>query len=171
MCHQDNIAVFDLDGTLWKGNSHYEILNAYFKTSFYTSLIFRFARHFFRKQMYKFICRKYEEIPKMFSLSFEMEFNKTVISILEQKKKEGYFCLIVSNAPLEIIIHASQRLGLPYLKAPIGKKKEVLDQNYTYKTLFVCTDNIEDIDLIEASDARNIVYTNANKKFFARKGF
>lgn len=170
MCHHDNIAVFDLDGTLWNGNSHYAILNAYFKTNFYTSFLFRIASHFLRNTMYRFICKKYEEIPKAFSLSFKMEFNEMTLSLIEKKKKEGCFCLIESNAPLEIIVGAANRLNLPYLKAPIGKKKSVLDKNYSYKTLFVCTDNIEDMDLIAAADSRKIIITKNNAAFFKKTG-
>lgn len=40
MTNIKNLAVFDLDGTLWNKNSHYEILESYFKTSFYNSFFF-----------------------------------------------------------------------------------------------------------------------------------
>lgn len=153
----ENLAVFDLDGTLWNGNSHYEILNSYFKTSFYKSFLFRLYRHFFKENAYKLICKKYEKIPKDFASSFLLEFNSKIVALLRQKQREGYFCMIVSNAPLEILVSAAKSLGIPYLKAPIGKKKQVLDKNYSYKNLFVCTDNMEDIDLVEASDTRKIV--------------
>lgn len=100
-----------------------------------------------------------------------LDFNDETVMLLRQKQREGYYCIIVSNAPLEILSSAANALNVPYLKAPIGKKKGVLDQNYTYKNLFVCTDNIEDIDLVEASNTRKIIYTNANKKFFNARGF
>lgn len=167
----ENLAVFDLDGTLWKENSHYEILNLYFKTNFYKSFLFRLYRHFFKKNAYKLICKKYEKIPKDYASSFLLDFNDEIAMLLRQKQTEGYCCIIVSNAPLEILISAANSLNVPYLKAPIGKKKEILDQNYIYKNLFVCTDNIEDIDLVEASNSRKIIYTNANKKFFNDRGF
>lgn len=167
----ENLAAFDLDGTLWKGNSHYEILNSYFKTNFYKSFLFRLYRHFFKKNAYELICKKYEKIPKDYASSFLLDFNDEIVALLRQKQKEGYFCIIVSNAPLEILISAANSLNVPYLKAPIGRKKEVLDQNYIYKNLFVCTDNIEDIDLVESSNDRKIIYTNANKKFFNSRGF
>lgn len=167
----ENLAVFDLDGTLWKENSHYEILNSYFKTNFYKSFLFRLYRHFFKESAYELICKKYEKIPKDYASSFLIDFNDEILMFLRQKQREGYCCIIVSNAPLEILSSAANALNVPYLKAPIGKKKEVLDQNYAYKNLFVCTDNVEDIDLVEASNSRKIIYTNANKIFFASRGF
>lgn len=171
MMHVKNLAVFDLDGTLWKGNSHYEILNAYFKTNFYKSFLFRVFSHFFKNFAYRFICKKYDELPKTFASSFLLAFAPEIVSLLRQKQKDGFLCVIVSNAPLEIIVGASKRLDVPYLKAPIGHKKEILDKNYSYETLFVCTDNIEDIDLIEASNERKIIFTKNNSDFFEKKGF
>lgn len=166
----ENLAVFDLDGTLWKINSHFEILNAYFKTKFYTSFFFRLFSHFFKKKAYYHICKKYKEIPKEFVYSFEPEFNTEIISLLEEKREKCFFCLILSNAPYEIVEHAAERLSIPFLRAPIGKKKSVLDENYSYNQLFVCTDNIDDIDLIKASTEKKIIFTRNNTKFFKKQG-
>lgn len=167
----EKIAVFDLDGTLWKQNSHIEICNAYYKTHFFTSFIYRGISHFFRKLMLKFLWHCYKKIPKEFALNFELPFDQRILSLLKQKQSEEYFCLIVSNAPYEIVFHAAERLNLPFLCAPQLKKKEVLDKNYAYKNLFVCTDNIEDLDLIKASDSRKIIFTKFNKDKFAEEGF
>lgn len=171
MNFHEKIAVFDLDGTLWKENSHYEILCEYFGTNFYKSLFFRVFRRFFAKCAYQFICKKYEEIPKEYAYSFLLCFDSEIVSLLKSKQGEGFFCVIVSNAPQEIIINAASKLNVAYLKAPIGSKKIVLDENFSYKKLFVCTDNIEDIDLVSASDSRKIIFTAHNKKFFERAGF
>lgn len=167
----DKIAVFDLDGTLWKENSHYEILNKYFQTNFYKSIWFRIFNHFFKKKMYCFICKKYEEIPKDFVNSFSLDFDPEILELLRLKQEANFFCVIISNAPLEIISKASSRLNIPYLKAPIGRKKLILDENYSYNELFVCTDNKEDIDLIVASISRKIIITRYNRKFFKREGY
>ena len=37
----EKIAVFDLDGTLYKENSHIEILSEFYKTNIYKSLILK----------------------------------------------------------------------------------------------------------------------------------
>ncbi len=169
--HKDKIAIFDLDGTLWKMNSHIMILNSYFNTKFYTSVLYRGLRHFFPKQMYEFICSKYLQIPKEYVLAFEPEFDETVLSILHEKQNAGYFVLILSNAPYEIAFHASERIGIPFLVAPIGRKKEMLDKNYSYDFLFVCTDNTEDIDLLEASNEQKIIWNEYNSAFFISHGF
>lgn len=171
MTHKEKIAIFDLDGTLWKENSHIEILNSYFNTKFYSSFLYRGISHFFRKQMYKFICEKYKKIPKNYSLNFELPFNQEILQLLNEMQSEGWFILIISNAPYEIAFHASERLNVPFLSAPIGKKKEVLDENYSYNHLFVCTDNPDDIDLIKISEKRRLIWTKYNTDFFYSQGF
>lgn len=168
---KNKIAVFDLDGTLWKENSHIEICNAYYKTKFFTSFIYRAISHFFRKQMYQFLWYCYRRIPKDFVSHFNLQFDCEMLYLIEQKQNEGFFCLIISNAPYEIVFHAAKRLSLPFLHAPQFQKKKVLDENYDYNTLFVCTDNIEDLDLLKASDARRIVFTKYNQKKFNAEGF
>mgnify|MGYP002863489836 CR=1 FL=1 len=167
----EKLAAFDLDGTLWDANSHYEILKAYFKTHFYESLVFRTFRHFFKNQAYHHICKKYEKIPKDYALSFELPFNEHRLALLKSKQLEGFACVIVTNAPYEIAFHASERLSVPFIKAPIGQKKSALDEQYSYKELFVCTDNIEDLDLLNAADSKKIVFTKNNRAFFERHGF
>lgn len=42
----EKVAVFDLDGTLYHKNSHIEILNYYYNTSFFTSILFRIFSFF-----------------------------------------------------------------------------------------------------------------------------
>ncbi|MBD5399978.1 MAG: hypothetical protein HDR56_05575 [Treponema sp.] len=169
--HKNKIAIFDLDGTLWNMNSHIMVLNSYFNTKFYTSVFYKGLRHFFPKKMYEFICSKYRQIPKEYVLSFEPEFDETILSVLNEKRKLGYFVLILSNAPYEIVFHASERIGIPFLVAPIGGKKEILDKNYSYDFLFVCTDNMEDIDLLKASNERKIIWNKYNSDFFVSHGF
>ncbi len=167
----EKLAVFDLDGTLWKINSHYQILNDYFNTHFFTSFFFRLFCHFFRKKGYDYICKKYEEIPKSYVSVWKPDFDNNTIGLLNHKKEEGYFCLIVSNAPFEIVENAATRLNLPFLRASIGNKKKTLDAEYKYTELFVCTDNIEDIDLIRASSSYKIMYKKNNIQYFKKEGF
>ena len=171
MKYAEKIAVFDLDGTLWDKNSHIEILNAYYKTNFFSSFIFRGISHFFRKQMYKFIWYCYRKIPKEFVFQFKLQFNKETLELLKTTMGENYFCLILSNAPYEIVFHAAERLKIPFLQAPQYQKKKILDENYRYSQLFVCTDNIEDLDLLEASNSRKIIFTKHNAKVFNKAGF
>lgn len=171
MISVEKLAVFDLDGTLWDKNSHYEILNAYFKTHFFTSLAFRCFNHIFRKLGYAHICKKYEKIPKDFILSFDLPFNEERLRLLREMQDGGYFCIIVTNAPYEIAKRAGERLGIPFIKAPVSGKLVALEKKYAYKKLFVCTDNIEDIDLLSAADFYEIVFTKRNCPFFEKHGF
>ena len=90
--------------------------------------------------------------------------------MLLDKQDEGFFCVIVSNAPVEIVMKAAQRLGIPFIRADVCKKLETLKTIYDFNKLFVCTDNIEDIDLISAADDFEIVQTKNNFKFFKEKG-
>lgn len=171
MTYQEKIAVFDLDGTLWKYNSHIEILNAYYHTHFFTSLIFRGISHFFRPQMYRLLCHLYKQIPKEFSLCFELPFDNDIVNLLRKMESEDWFVILVTNAPYEIAFHAAERLNIPFLQAPIGYKKETLDNSFSYKTLFICTDNTEDLDLIEASSSRKLIFTKYNTPFFKEHGY
>lgn len=166
----EKIAVFDLDGTLWKVNSHIEICNSYYRTSFFSSLLYRGIAHFFRRQMMHFLWYCYKKIPKDFSLHFDIPFDENAMQLLKEKQDEGYFCLIVSNAPYEIVFHAAERLNLPFLQAPQYQKKKTVDENYAYSTLFVCTDNIEDLDLVKSADFRKIIFTKYNREKFNREG-
>ena len=165
------LAVFDLDGTLWKENSHVEICNAYYKTKFFSSLVYRGISHFFRSKMNSFLWKCYSKVPKDFAFNFELPFNQEILTLLKQKQNEGFMCLIVSNAPYEIVFHAAQRLNLPFLRCPQFQKKKTLDENYEYSNLFVCTDNVEDFDLVKAADERKIIFTKYNTKFFNSEGF
>jgi hypothetical protein len=171
MTYQEKIAVFDLDGTLWKYNSHIEILNHYYHTSFFSSLVFRGICHFFRPLMYKVMCHLYNKIPKDFSLCFELPFNDDILKLLRKMQEDKWFVLLVTNAPYEIAYHAAERLSIPFLQAPIGHKKEILDNSYLYKTLFICTDNMEDLDLIKVSSFRKLIFTKYNKSFFEEHGY
>ena len=166
----EKIAVFDLDGTLWKYNSHIEILNSFYKTKFFTSVCYKALNKLFKKRLYSFICTAYERIPKEYVLDFNLPFDEEKVALLQKKKQEGFFVLIVSNAPYEICKNAAKRLDVEFIKAPIAGKLQSLTKTYSYDELFVCTDNIEDLDLIEAATEREIVFTKHNRLFFEKRG-
>lgn len=172
MIFKNKIAVFDLDGTLWEVNSHYEILNMFYNTKFWTSFV------------YKCLCKAlpsvgrsirdlyYERISIDFISSVEFPFNVGIIALLEKKREEGFYIEIVSNAPSEIIIkNAAKRLHCDYLKSDIGNKWSTLKNKFDFRELFVCTDNISDLDLVQKADTYFIIPRKYVKRFYKKRGY
>lgn len=156
MVEVENISVFDLDGTLWKKNSHIFMLNMYFHTRFYTGLIARIFSRLFPGFWQKIIDRKFAEIPQAFVSDFDLSnfgIDASIKNIFEEKKKNSTV-VIVSNAPEGIVQKASSFFGVEGFHAQAGKKLNVLQKHYKYKNLFVCTDNKTDSDLLESADEK-----------------
>lgn len=156
MIEVENISVFDLDGTLWKKNSHIFMLNIYFHTHFYTGLLARIFSRLFPEFWQKTIDRKFAEIPQSFVSDFDLSnfgIDASIKNILEKKKKNSTV-VIVSNAPERIVQKASSFFGIEGFHAQAGKKLNVLQKHYKYKNMFVCTDNKTDSDLLESADEK-----------------
>lgn len=168
----ENIAIFDLDGTLWDVNSHYELLNLYYKTRFWTSIIYKSFCKIFPKIGEKLRDLFFLKVSDSFIEKINFDFNYKIVNKLEEKQNNGYTVFIVSNAPREIIIkNAAKRLNVNYICAPIGKKLETVNKIYSYKKMYVCTDNKTDLDLVEASSEYYIVGNKSNRSFFTKKGY
>jgi len=164
----NKIAVFDLDGTLWKVNSHYELLNLFYKTNFFTSFIYRCLAKITPLLFEKIRNFYFEKIPDTFIAQINFNFCDNVVELLNIKKSQGYEIIIVSNAPRELIVsNAAKRLNCYYLCAVIGEKLKALKRNYEWKTLFVCTDNTTDSDLLGVADDYYLIIPNhrVGKKF------
>lgn len=160
------LAVFDLDDTLYVGNSHFEILNRHFHTSFFTSLIYRAIGKFFPSIAMKLANVMYEKIPVPERKQFLLPCRSDVMSILRQKQEEGYIPVIVSNAPIELLQSAALYFRLDYYQAGAGEKGRIVQENLTYDTLFVCTDNKTDIDLIDLANEAVLTCKQRHKPFF-----
>ena len=168
----EKIAVFDLDGTLWPVNSHYECLNLYYHTRFWTSFIYKVIAKLFSS--FACVCRNYyfSKIPVEFINSMNLSFSEYYVSLLNIKKQEGFHVIIVSNAPHPLIVkNAAQRLKCEWICSPEGKKLEYLKDRYEYQILYVCTDNKSDFDLLSVANEYHIVKNRANALFFKKKGF
>nr|WP_318717326.1 HAD family hydrolase [uncultured Treponema sp.] len=167
------IAVFDLDGTLWKVNSHHELLNLYYKTHFFSSFSYRVLFRLFPFLMKKIRNLFFEKIPDDFINSVNFDFTDEIVDMLNTKKSSGFKILIISNAPRELIIsNAAKRLNCDYLCALAGEKLKILNLNYKYSELFVCTDNPTDLDLISSATKYFLIFPNARiKHFFMSRGF
>ena len=160
------LAVFDLDDTLYLGNSHNEILCEYYRTKLFKGLLLKIFFKLLPNIAIKINNYLYSKIPENIKKIFILPFNNDVLRLLEQKRKQKYYILIVSNAPIELIENAAKILNVNYLYAPPYKKEKVLLKLYSYEKLFVCTDNKSDIALLKIADEAMIVCKNKNKKFF-----
>jgi phosphoserine phosphatase len=163
------LAVFDLDGTLYSCNSHIEILNKRYRFRIFDSIVVKAFGKVFNKTYLKILHLLYNKIPKEFVENFTPEFRESALTLLEEKKSEGYHILIVSNAPKELIKTAASRLNVDWLQAEIGFKDMVVLKNYQYNKLFVCTDNLSDISLLNIADERVIYVTKKTKGIFCEK--
>lgn len=162
------LAVFDLDGTLWEPNSHIDIVNKYYKTTIFSSPLYKAYSKIFPKGYLKLLNKKYKKIPKDYIVSYKPVFRESALTLLEQKKNDGYLMLIASNAPVEIVETAANRLSLDFIRADASQKYDAICRKYQFDYLLVCTDNKSDWDLLEKAD-KSVIYTHKrNKKFFVK---
>lgn len=167
--HYEKLAVFDLDGTLWKVNSHVDIINKYFKLIKFDGFIARIYRNIFPNHYMKILNYMYSKIPRYYVSNYKPKFRTSALNIMHEIEKEGYKVIIISNAPVEIVCSASERLKVEARKASINEKNIELLQNYTYSFLFVCTDNISDTNILDLADRYKIYVTKKTKKYFTSK--
>lgn len=81
------LAVFDLDDTIYNGNSHFLLLNNYYKTNFFTSIFIRVLGKISQRGR-MVICNKfYDYIPKEIKSKFSLPYRADVLELLRKKKK------------------------------------------------------------------------------------
>lgn len=167
--YHEKIAVFDLDGTLWMENSHIDILNQFYHTQRYNSLLSRIINRFFPGLYMRHLFSRYERISPEFIDQYKPHFLGKSIELVDACARERYFVIIISNAPIEIVINAANRLSLPYLRTDHANKYRELLENYEFKELLVCTDNLSDTDLLIHADTK-IIYTQpSTERYFNRR--
>ena len=165
----EKIAVFDLDGTIWAVNSHIDILNRYYHTNFYSSLLFRGLSKTFPKLCLALINKKYFGIPKSYIKQYRPPFRKEVLKSMEELSQKGFKILIISNAPYDIVESAAKRLHTDFLVSKVSHKYRELCYRYTFDFLFVCTDNITDIDLLDHANQQVIYAKHKNRAYFKKR--
>ncbi len=163
------IAVFDLDDTLYEGNSHFLCLNKFWKTNLFMSIPFRALGKFFPKLHLRLANYFYRKIPYEYRCKFRLPYRDDVLRLFLSKKRAGYHMLIISNAPIELLRTAANDLQTDYFKADIGKKAECLRKNATYQELFVCTDNKTDLDLLDIANDAVITCRPAKRTYFIER--
>lgn len=165
----EKIAVFDLDGTLYKGNSHIEIISQYYCSWIVKNIIFIAIGVMFPSIQLKILYALYNRIPDRYKKEFLLEFNYKTVNLLQKKISEGYYPLIISAAPIELINKPANILGIDYCKSYANEKSITLEELYSYKFLFVCTDNKSDIDILELADEAVIITKDRNKDYYTKK--
>ncbi len=164
----EKIAIFDLDGTLWKENSHIHIVEEFYGTKRFSCLTMRIFARFFPKIFLDILNYYYGHIPKEYIENFNIPFRESAKLLFEEYKKRGFLTIIISNAPIEIVEHAAKRLHTNFLRTDIGQKYMVFSQKYECQTIMVCTDNKTDLDLLKEADIKYIYASEKNKKFFKK---
>jgi phosphoserine phosphatase len=162
----EKLAVFDLDGTLWCENSHLVILNQYYKTKLFSSYFSKGISLLVPKIHLYLLHWLYNRVPQKFVDDFSLPFRNSALELLNEKKREGYYPIIISNAPNKIIEGAARRLDIAFYRADIGKKDKVVKGNFKWDNLFVCTDNVSDTNLIYLSDTSTLYVNKNNVKLF-----
>lgn len=163
------IAVFDLDGTLYRDNSHIEILCDYYNTNFFKSIIFKMIGKVYSRGQLHLMYYLYNKIPRRYRDNFIPEFSPIIVKKLNEKIKNGFFPLIMSSAPKELLNTASRCLNIGGIKCARADKHNVLTEKYRYDYLFVCTDNKSDIQLLELADEAVITAVPKHREYFRKK--
>ena len=166
---REKIAVFDLDDTLYQGNSHFFCLNEFYKTNIFTSILARFMGKFFPETHLKIANYFYNKIPFEYKCVFKLPYRKEVVKLFKSKQQAGYQVIIVSNAPIELLKNAADNLQVEWLKAGVGEKSLCLQKKFTFQELFVCTDNKTDLDLINIADEAVITCKPSKRRYFIER--
>ena len=169
MAFHNKIAIFDLDDTLYDGNSHIEWLCYYYNTSFFKSIIFRAIGKVFPLIHDYIIWKLYELVDDYKKTDFSLPFRQPILKLLREKKEEGFFIVVVSNAPTQLLKNAAQILQVDYLRTEVGEKSLIFQNNYQYKELLVCTDNKTDIDLLLLANFAIITCKRKNQRYFEKR--
>ena len=79
------LAVFDLDDTIYNGNSHFLLLNNYYKTNFFTSIFIRVLGKISQRGR-MVICNKFYDYI-LFYTNFPEQETKELKELLEKLEK------------------------------------------------------------------------------------
>ncbi len=163
---KEKVAVFDLDDTLYQGNSHFLCLNEFYKTKIFTSIPIRCLGKLFPKLHLHIANYFYHKIPDEYKITFKLPYRNEVIKLFKEKQEAGYHTIIISNAPIELLRTAADDLYVEYLKAGIGEKSNCLHSKFEFQELFVCTDNKTDLDLLNIANEAVLTCRPNKRKFF-----
>lgn len=166
----EKICIFDLDGTLWKVNSHLDIVNKYYS---YNGFVISFNRIWcalFYSSFMNHLNLLFEKIPCSYKENYNPPFRTDGENLLKKAKNEYDSVLVISTAPEEILNNVKKRVDIPVIQSLAGKKYETLKSYIKGDIGYLCavTDNLSDRDLIEHAD-RVIIYSNKRREKKFRK--
>ncbi|HAS6198952.1 hypothetical protein [Vibrio vulnificus] len=159
------LAIFDLDGTLYFGNSHVRIVDSYFNINF-DWFLFKILGKISLKIYMGLLYFLYNRIPKSFKRDYTLDFRPDCLALLKELSENNYNIIIVSNAPIELVRAAARKLSLDFYRTEINMKHTVLSR-LDYEYLFVCTDNVSDISLLEHADESIVYCREKNRNLFS----
>ncbi len=163
----NKLAVFDLDGTVWKENSHVDIVNKYYKYGTIIIMLEKVLNRIMPGEYMQWLNNKFNKIPNHYIAQYNPTVNTNVLQLEEKYKENLWNICFISNAPLRIVQMAEERFGIKGYHADVGEKANVVE-NMSYDELHIVTDNISDLDIIEKAQKAIIIITKNNKKFFTR---
>lgn len=157
--------VFDLDGTLWKENSHVFIVERHLGYKKYTNVL---ARLWCKIDFFSYMValnKDYLKVSKEEIDAFLPSIIKITSGMLTEAKNNNEQVIILSSAPSGIVKKAEKLFGVPSYHADIGKKaNKLLELLGSNKDIYVVTDNLSDLDLIELSAKTYFRVTRAGYK-------
>ncbi len=166
---REKIAVFDLDDTLYQGNSHFLCLNEFYRTNIFTSIPARCLGKILPGIHLKLANYFYNKLPYEYKCIFKLPYRNEVVKLFKDKQQAGYQVVIVSNAPIELLKTAADDLQVEWLKAGVGEKSVCLKNKFNFQELFVCTDNKTDLDLLNIADEAVITCKPDKRRYFIER--
>jgi phosphoserine phosphatase len=164
----DKLAIFDLDDTLIYGNSHLVVINQYSKIRF-DSIVFKIIGKIAPSLYKKIIDKRFEKLSDEQIKQFRPNFNKITLELLTQKRNDGYEIFVISNAPQKLIDRICELIEVRGFSAKIGMKHKILEENFRYNKLSVCTDNKSDLSILKLASERYIYVNQKTKQFFKKE--
>lgn len=163
-----NLAVFDLDGTLWKENSHVAITESYHKISILKKIYYRLCGRIAPRKRMQILDELFEKVPDNYIDLYKLTLNSDAIRRLEEYRKNNWEIVIVTNAPSRIAKKAKKIFNVNVIRAEMGRKREALE-NYSYNFIHVHTDNISDTDIVDIADSAYIYLNRSNIRFYKNR--
>ena len=163
------VAVFDFDNTLCIENSHLAVLKEYYNSNIYESIFLKLIGKILPNVYMNILNKAVDRIPENFFKAYKFRYRDSALKLLNEKKQQGYICLIITYAPLKIVEAIKSQIDVPVYKAQRNCKKQVLLDNYKFNKLFFCTDNLDDCDLLDIANEKVIYITSKTKAYFKNR--
>lgn len=160
----DELIVFDLDGTLWTVNSHIDLVEKYMHHHFFSSRIGKMLYLVNSNFFMALLNMQFKKVPDEYIDNYLPELRNNIVDMLRKNQNNS---IIITNAPDRIAKRAHEIFNVPVYTAGTGNKLGVLKTlDYEWEYLTVVTDNLTDSDLIKNANRAYIITTEKRKKQF-----